>query len=232
MDVAGSPLRLRDGRVVRLRPVRAADADGLVHLHERLSPRSRYFRYFSPKPRLSRLEAEHFADVDGHQRLGAVATATEDGDAAVVALGSLFVISSDRAELALLVRDDYQGIGLGGGLAATLAELAAQRGVRFLTATILAENRPMVSLVVTRGARRVGGYGPELLYELPVPPGRDDTSRYQPSPPHQCTNGARRSGRIGSPDASHRLRRGRIRLAGVSPSGSLSSRRWGVPTRS
>lgn len=164
MDVAGFPLR--DGRVVWLRPVRAVDADGLVHLHERLSSRSRYLRYFSPKPRLSRREAEYFAAVDGHQRLGVVATAVDDGHASVVALGSLFVVSNERAEAALVVRDDYQGVGLGNRLATTLAELAAQQGVRFVTATTLAENHPMVRLVLTRGARLVGRSGPELHYQL------------------------------------------------------------------
>ena len=164
----GFPLRLRDGRRVRLRPVEAADADALIELHHRLSFRSRYYRYFSPKPRLSRREAEYLAAVDGRERLGAVATAEDEQGETVVALASLVVINADRAELGLVVRDDYQGLGLGSGLGEALAAAAARRGIRFLTGIILTENRPMLRLAASRGGRRVSGCGAEVVYELDV----------------------------------------------------------------
>ena len=52
---------LRDGRRVELRPIRPRDANLLVDFHEMLSPETRYLRFFSPQPRLSRKVAEYSA---------------------------------------------------------------------------------------------------------------------------------------------------------------------------
>ena len=42
---------LADGGTMHVRPIRPDDADRLVRFHERQSPESIYFRFFSPRPR-------------------------------------------------------------------------------------------------------------------------------------------------------------------------------------
>src|SRR5438270_9900665 len=76
---------LGDGRVVQIRPVVDGDAAGLVDLHLRCSPESRYFRFHSPKPRLRPAEAAYLAGADGTERVALVATVVEDGKARIVA---------------------------------------------------------------------------------------------------------------------------------------------------
>jgi hypothetical protein len=44
---------LADGGTVHVRPIRPDDAGRLLALHGRLSPESLYYRFFSPKPRLT-----------------------------------------------------------------------------------------------------------------------------------------------------------------------------------
>ena len=51
------------------------------------------------------------------------------------------------AEVAVVVEDGWQGVGVGRQLLAELTELAARRGVRTLTADVQADNDRMVGLV-------------------------------------------------------------------------------------
>ncbi|MET0913375.1 MAG: hypothetical protein ABWZ68_08760, partial [Acidimicrobiales bacterium] len=50
---------LTDGGVAHLRPIRPDDADAVVAFHQRQSPESLYYRYFSPKPSLTAAEVAH-----------------------------------------------------------------------------------------------------------------------------------------------------------------------------
>ena len=49
-----SDVALADGGTMHVRPIRPDDAERLVRFHERQSPESIYFRFFSPRPTLSR----------------------------------------------------------------------------------------------------------------------------------------------------------------------------------
>ncbi|HET9667482.1 MAG TPA: hypothetical protein VFP09_12020, partial [Desertimonas sp.] len=55
---------LGDGETVSIRPITPDDAPRLAAFHERQSDESRYRRYFTPKPSLSKRELEHFTNVD------------------------------------------------------------------------------------------------------------------------------------------------------------------------
>src|SRR5260370_31198979 len=114
----------RHGRELLIRPIGAEDLDLIIELTARLSLASRYFRFFSPQPHLSRTQAEHFASVDSDTRVAMVAAVQEEATERIVAVGRFDVVSPDAAEFALVVRDDYQGIGLGTALFRCLAELA------------------------------------------------------------------------------------------------------------
>jgi hypothetical protein len=56
-------VRVRDGRRLTVRPIQWEDAGPLIEFHARLSPKSRYLRFFSPAPRLSPKMAEYLAGV-------------------------------------------------------------------------------------------------------------------------------------------------------------------------
>src|SRR3954453_7864703 len=69
---------LSDGATVHVRPIRPSDAEALVAMHARLSPESIYFRFFSPKPRLTDKEVERFTTVDFYDRVALVAIQGDD----------------------------------------------------------------------------------------------------------------------------------------------------------
>jgi len=72
------------------------------------------------------------------------------------------------AEVAFIVADEYQGRGLGRLLLDALRVSATVDGVTIFVATVLAENEPMLALLLHRGAHVVGRNGAELRVELPL----------------------------------------------------------------
>ena len=65
---------LVDGGTVHVRPIRPDDGDRLRAFHEGLSPESIHYRFFSPHPRLTDAEVDHFTVVDHVDRVALVAT--------------------------------------------------------------------------------------------------------------------------------------------------------------
>ena len=187
---------LRDGSRVRLRPIRATDAPGLVALYDHLSRDTRYHRFFSVMQRLPPDWARLHATVDYRSRLALVAEAPGDPDTLIAVARYEPAGAPDTAEVAFVVQDGWQDRGLGTILFSELLAAAALNGVRHFRAWVLADNRRMLDLVarlgeVTRrsdrsecGRARLYGAAAECAGKLRmnvVPsPGRDCTSTVPP----------------------------------------------------
>ena len=63
---------LRDGRTAHIRPIRSDDAELLVDFYARVSPESKYYRFFSPMPTLSERDVQRFTHVDHRDRVAFV----------------------------------------------------------------------------------------------------------------------------------------------------------------
>jgi RimJ/RimL family protein N-acetyltransferase len=144
-------LALRDGRTATLRPIDKADVDRLIYLHDHLSFEAQYFRFFGPKPKLTHAEASYLANVDFHRRFAIVAEITEDGEKRLVGVGRFDVNEPGLAEAAIVVRDDYQNLGLGSAILARMREVGRGAGLNAFTAEILAENTKMIDMLHTNG---------------------------------------------------------------------------------
>ncbi len=135
---------LPDGTAVVLRELDASDVDGLRRLFFRLSPETVRLRFLQtvhePSPRV----LHYLAAVD-HDKRQAIA-AEVDGEIVGVARYDRFRDSPERAEVAVVVEDAFQGRGLGKLLLNTLAGDAKRHGVEVLTSTVLGENRRMVAI--------------------------------------------------------------------------------------
>jgi RimJ/RimL family protein N-acetyltransferase len=162
---------LRDGTVLRLRPLGPEDADELRAGFARLSPESRYLRFFSPVPRLPEALLRRLTATDGWSHVAIVAESIPIYDEPPEPLGvARFIRLVDRpaaAEVAISVIDEMQRRGLGALLLATIAELAQKQGVTTFVATVLAENSAMIGLIRRLG--RVSSVRNEqgvLVYEI------------------------------------------------------------------
>jgi RimJ/RimL family protein N-acetyltransferase len=142
---------LRDGRSVLVRPVDGRDADRLVDLHNSLSFDSQYFRFFGPKPRLTKAEASYLAKVDFSKRFAIVAEVKEERRKRLVGVGRFDINEPGVAEAAIVVRDDYQGVGLGSALLERMREVGRGAGLDAFRAEVLAENTKMLDLLKRNG---------------------------------------------------------------------------------
>jgi GNAT superfamily N-acetyltransferase len=136
-------ITIKDGRTLTLRPIRADDDEKLLAFHYRLSADSIYCRYFSFHAELSSDEVHHLTRVDYGTRLALV---LEDGDDLVGVARYERYPATTTAEVAFLVRDDYQHLGLGHRLFSSLAAAAWARGVTTFTAETLCRNHDMMSV--------------------------------------------------------------------------------------
>src|SRR5262249_39462956 len=144
----GRTVHLRNDRCVWLRAIRPEDETGLRALFDRLSPATVYQRFFRAWGRLPDDWFQHFANVDYARRLALVAEAyTLDGPRLVGVARYEPTDIADVAEVAVVIEDAWQGLGLGHLLLGDLFAAAEARGIHRFQADILSENRRMLTLL-------------------------------------------------------------------------------------
>ena len=99
--------------------------------------------------------ALHLATVDFDRRFALVATTGKGEEELIVADCRLLEDGVNRAELAIVVADDYQGIGLGRLLVELTMRLAGDRGFAKVHADVRYDNSPMALLLRSEGFERV-----------------------------------------------------------------------------
>ena len=154
---AGYPHELVDevalpgDRVLRVRPLRRCEDGPVRELYSGLSPATRYLRFFSPMPALPDSLLRLITGVDYRRRLALLAEFPTADGAHVVALANFGATDDGRAEVALVVRDEWQRQGIGTIVADRLLRAAEARGFHRFVAHALWDNRAIRSLL-----RRVG----------------------------------------------------------------------------
>ena len=135
-------------RWVSIRPIERSDASALSDFYARLSIESRRKRFLSCGPAPSTATTARLAGAGGF-----VGILREPGalDGAIVAHASLQPDGPFSGEAAFAVADELQGRGIGRRLVASVLEDARRRGLRRLTATMLAANTPMRHLLRDAG---------------------------------------------------------------------------------
>lgn len=134
---------LSDGARVRLRPIRPDDALRLERLLHRLSPLTRYRRFFTPVPRPDLDVIDRLVHVDYTDRLAMIAEVDDE----VIGVARYDRVTADEAEVAVVVEDAWQGRGVGTRLLWRLSAAARERGLQAFVAEVQGENRPMMRLL-------------------------------------------------------------------------------------
>ncbi|HEY3237953.1 MAG TPA: GNAT family N-acetyltransferase, partial [Acidimicrobiia bacterium] len=146
------PVRLPDWTELVLRPVVPDDKALFLAAFERLSPQSRYRRFFSPLPRLSTALLTYLTEVDHHHHSAWLAVVEEETGPAVVGVSRAVRLDDpSAAEVAVTVIDPYQRRGIGRLLLGTLVLEAVEQGVTRLVGLVLADNAPMQAVLRRAG---------------------------------------------------------------------------------
>ncbi len=152
----GTPLELRDGIRVHIRAIRADDASRLQALFAALSPSSAFYRFLTYWKELPRAQAEYLARVDYCSRMALVATLGAGESERVVGLASYALLPAEGegiAEAAIVVEDEFQGLGLGAHLLKRLAAFARECGIRTFVGTVHYENEHLLDWLEEIGLR-------------------------------------------------------------------------------
>ena len=150
--------RMKGGAEVVIRPIRPEDEPLLVKFHESLSEESVYLRYFhmaqlSTRVAHERLLRKCFIDYDREMALVAELTEAESQHVSILGVARLSRLpSSQEAELAVVVADQYQHQGLGSELIRRLVEIARIEKIKRLVADFHSENSAIRHLAHHGGA--------------------------------------------------------------------------------
>src|SRR5947209_5101088 len=142
------PWTMKSGEAITIRPIRPEDEPLMVEFHQKLSERTVYLRYFQPLKLSQRTAHERlrricFTDYDREMVL--LGEHKDAGGAPqVIGVGRLSKLHRrDEAELAVLVHDGFQHLGMGTELYRRLISIARNEKLRRLVSTVLAENHEM-----------------------------------------------------------------------------------------
>ena len=169
-----------DGLELLLRPLRPDDKRRLAQAFERLSPQTRYRRFFAPLESLSDQDLRYLTEVDHHDHEAIAAVNPENGMIIGVAR---FVRSDDptEAEVAVVVGDPWHGHGVATALLQQLVERARTEGIDHFVALVLSDNTDALELfrhLAPGGShtRRSASGHTELVMALPDPERMGDST--------------------------------------------------------
>ena len=151
-----SQFQLKNGTVVRIRPIRPEDEPAMVAFHKKLSDSTVYMRYLGFLKLEQRIAHERltricFIDYDREMVLVAELPASSSHDE-IIGVGRLSKSHGrNEAEFAILIRDDFQARGLGTELLRRLMEVAKDEKLDRVFAVMAPENNAMRKIAVRAG---------------------------------------------------------------------------------
>jgi len=140
-------ITLNDGTEISLRPIKPTDEQGVKNLVYSLSQESLYNRFMTHTKQFGTKQILDFIYVDHRKNVAIVVTIPEAHGEDIIGIGRYFLDErSNRAEVAFMVRDEWQHRGIGRILFNRLVTIAKQSGIAGFTAEVLRDNHKMQNL--------------------------------------------------------------------------------------
>ncbi len=137
----------KGGVDIRFRPIKPSDEEEMRRLFYRFSDEAVYYRYFSRIKTMPHQQMQDYVNIDCNTTLSIVGVAGSAEEERIVAEARYVgEISSSTADIAFVVDDDYQGIGIGSFLFKLIADSARTNGIKTFTADVLATNKGMMTV--------------------------------------------------------------------------------------
>ncbi|MCJ7631798.1 GNAT family N-acetyltransferase, partial [Candidatus Bathyarchaeota archaeon] len=144
--------RLRDGRIVLLRPIKPEDEPMWLEMFQNFSEQSiryRFFEIIKDTPHEVRIR---YCNVDYDREIGIVAELTEEGRRKITGVVRL-IIEPDRktGEIAIIVADPWQNLGLGTKMMDHMIEICKDKKLETIYGEMLRENHRSIDLMKKMG---------------------------------------------------------------------------------
>jgi len=142
-----TPWRLKDGTEVLLRPIRPEDEPLEAELIRGFSDETSRFRFFHVIRDITHEMLVRFCNIDYDREMAIIAEYTEGGKKRNIGVGRLIIEPGEkRAEVAVVVADEFQGKGLGTKLVDMLIGIGEDKGLETIYGIALPDNRKMIDL--------------------------------------------------------------------------------------
>jgi acetyltransferase len=144
--------RLRDGRTVILRPIKPEDEPLWLEMFQNFSEESiryRFFQILKDTPHETRVR---YCNIDYDREIAIVAELTEEGRKKILGVARVSIEPDGKTgEIAFIVADPWQGLGLGTKLVDFVLEICADMKLETIYAIMLADNYRAMGLMKKMG---------------------------------------------------------------------------------
>lgn len=139
--------KLKDGSRVFIRPIKPEDRDLWVNFYLSLSKLSKYYRFFSTRPKPNEEMIKKYTKIDYVNNFALIAIIEEEGDKKMIGVARYVLTDKKNAEIAVVVADSWQGKGLGTKLLLSLLDVIIKRKIPKICGDIFLENDKMMQLM-------------------------------------------------------------------------------------
>lgn len=159
----------KDGKKVFCRPLKLTDERLVRELFYQLSEDSIHYRFFHMIKSMPHAKLQELLEVDYHQNMAMVILTGADESSELIGIAHYHNDARlNMAQASFLVRDDWQGKGIGRHLLSSLVDFARANGISGFTADVLSHNSNMLHVFHGCGfaveSNLVDG-----VYELKIP---------------------------------------------------------------
>lgn len=145
LDVYKHSNTFANDTTIEFRPLLPSDEFETRHFFYSLQEDTIYGRYFYKRKVFSReMLQKQWANVDYRRNMSIIGFRQVGRSKQIVAIGSYSECEKDKAEVAFLVKEDLQGLGIGTYLLEILEIIARENGYKGFVATVLTQNKKMI----------------------------------------------------------------------------------------
>jgi len=138
-------------KYVEIRPLLPSDEFAYRNFFYSLKEETIYMRFFYRMKLFSHeMAQQQWASVDYRKNISLVGQVQTKGHKEIVAIGSYADEENGYAEVAFVVREDFQGKGISSHMLIQLETIARENGFIGFTATVLKDNKPMIHVFKKR----------------------------------------------------------------------------------
>lgn len=136
---------LKNGKRMSVRPLFPSDEFAYRNFFYSLKEETVYYRFFRKIRIFSReMLQDQWAGVDYRKNMSLIGLVQKKGHKEIMAIGSYAEDADSRAEVAFVVREDFQGAGVASYLLGELEKIAKKNGYKGFSAIVLPENKSML----------------------------------------------------------------------------------------
>jgi acetyltransferase len=147
-----STQKLKNNISVLLRPIKPEDEERLNKLITSLSKETMRFRFFQIIKEMTHDTLTRYCNIDYDREVAIVAELQENGDSKIIGVVRLILEPDGKqGEFAILVGDQWQGLGLGSKLMCSLFDIAKDMHLRRIYGYVMTDNEKMVQLCNKKG---------------------------------------------------------------------------------